>query len=132
MYFYHVIPHHFPSQMTRYSSLCYTAGFHCFTTPKVNIVCIFNPRLLVYPTSSPSPMATSLFSKPLSFFSVESFICAIYKIPHTSDIIWYFFLFLTYFTQCESLVPTMLLEMELFCSFLWLNSIPLCIYTISS
>ena len=28
----------------------------------------------------------------------------------------------------ESLVPSMLLQMALFCSFLWLSSIPLCIY----
>ena len=32
----------------------------------------------------------------------------------------------------ESLVPSMLLQMALFCSFLWLNSIPLCICTTSS
>ena len=30
----------------------------------------------------------------------------------------------------ESLVPSMLLQMALFCSFLWLSSIPLCIYHI--
>ena len=29
----------------------------------------------------------------------------------------------------ESLVPSMLLQMALFCSFLWLSSIPSCIYT---
>ena len=29
------------------------------------------------------------------------------------------FLFLTYFTQDESLVPSMLLQMALFCCFLW-------------
>ena len=32
----------------------------------------------------------------------------------------------------ESLVLSMLLQMTLFCSFLWLSRIPLCIYTISS
>ena len=39
------------------------------------------------------------------------------------------FLFLTYFTQDESLVPSMLLQMALFCPFLWLSSSPLCICT---
>ena len=37
-----------------------------------------NPRLPVRPTPSPSPLATpSLFSKSLSFFSVERFSCAV-------------------------------------------------------
>ena len=44
------------------------------------------------------------------------------------------FVFLTHFTQYESLswVPSMLLQMALCHSFLWLSSIPLCIYTTSS
>ena len=52
-------------------------------------------------------------------------------IPHISDIIWYLsslndLLHLVW----ESLVATMLLQMALFCSFLWLSSILLCIYTL--
>ena len=31
--FSHIIPHHVPSQVTRYSSLCYTAASHCLSTP---------------------------------------------------------------------------------------------------
>ena len=38
------------------------------------------------------------------------------------------FFFLTDFTKYESLVPSMLLQMASLCSFLWLSSIPLCIY----
>ena len=38
-------------------------------------------------------------------------------------------LILTYLTLSESLIPSMLLQMALFCSYLWLNSIPLHIYT---
>ena len=38
--FLHIILHHVPSQVTRYSSLCYTAGSHCFSTPNA-IVCIY-------------------------------------------------------------------------------------------
>ena len=49
-----------------------------------------NPRFPVHPTPSPSPLATTgLFSKSVSFFPVERFICAIYQIPDTSGIIWY-------------------------------------------
>ena len=37
------------------------------------------PKLPVPPTPSPSPLATtSLFSKSMIFFSMESFLCAVY------------------------------------------------------
>ena len=39
-YFSHIILHHVPSQVTIYSSLCYTAWSHCLTTPNA-IVCIY-------------------------------------------------------------------------------------------
>ena len=62
-----------------------------------------NPKLPIPPTPSLfSQAATSLFSKSMIFFPVERFICAIYEIPDRSDIIWYLFFFLTYFTQDES------------------------------
>ena len=41
--FSHFILHHVQSQVTRYSSLCYTAGSHCFSTPNT-IVCIYQPQ----------------------------------------------------------------------------------------
>ena len=38
-----------------------------------------NPRLPVHPTPSHSPLATtSLFSKSISFFTMERFVCAMY------------------------------------------------------
>ena len=36
--FSHIILHHVPSQVTRYSSLCCTAGSHCLSTPSA--VCL--------------------------------------------------------------------------------------------
>ena len=35
----HIILHYIPSQVTRYSSPCYTAGSHCLSTPNT-LVCI--------------------------------------------------------------------------------------------
>ena len=49
-YFSYIILHHFPSQVTRYSSLCYTAGCHFLSTPNA-VVCIYYPKLPVHPTS---------------------------------------------------------------------------------
>ena len=38
--FSHIVLHHAPSQVTRYSSQCYTAEFHCLFIPNA-IVCIY-------------------------------------------------------------------------------------------
>ena len=85
-YFSHIILHHTPYEMTRYSSLCYTAWYHCLYTPNASI----NPRLPVHPTPSPSPLATTcLFSKSMIFFSAERFICVVSEIPDISDILWF-------------------------------------------
>jgi len=50
--FSHIIFHHAPSQVTRYSSQCYTVGSHYLSIPKA-IVC--NSKFSVHPTPSPSP-----------------------------------------------------------------------------
>ena len=56
------------------------------------IVCIYQPQI---PSSSfflsLSPLATmSLISMSVGLFCfIDKFICAIFNIPHTSDIIWY-------------------------------------------
>ena len=64
-----------------------------------------NPKLSIHPISSPSPLAiTSLFSKSMSFFSVERFICALYQIPDISDILWY----LSFFTSLSMRVEVVL------------------------
>ena len=50
-----------------------------------------NPMLPIPPICSFFPQAgTSLFSKSMIFFSVEMFICAVYQIPVTSEIIMVF------------------------------------------
>ena len=89
------------------------------------------PKLPVHLTPSPSP--TSLFSKSMIFFSMETvYLCCILDARYEWYHMVFIFLFLTYFTQYEPLVPTMLLQMALCHSFLWPSSIPLCIYTTSS
>jgi len=93
-----------------------------------------NPKLPIHPTPFPSPLATkTLSSKSMIFFSVESFLCSIYKIPDINNIIRCLsFSYDLLRSGWESLVPSMLLQMALFCSFLWLSSIPLCMYITSS
>ena len=49
--FSHIILHHVPSQVTRSSSLCYTAGSHCLSTTNA-IVCIYYHKFPVHPTPS--------------------------------------------------------------------------------
>ena len=76
--FSHTTLHHIPSQVTRYSSLCYTAGSHCLSTTNASVH-LLTLKLPVHPTPYPSPLATTnLFSKFMSFFSVERFICDMY------------------------------------------------------
>ena len=42
--FSHIILHHVPSQVTWYSSLCYTAGSHCLSIPfGCNSLCLLTP-----------------------------------------------------------------------------------------
>ena len=53
--FSHIILHCAPSQVTRYSSQCNTAGSHCLSIPNA-IVCI-NPRFPVHPTPSPTSIS---------------------------------------------------------------------------
>jgi len=66
--FSHIIFHHVPSQVIRYSSLCSIAESHCLSIPSA-IVYIYKPKLPVHPTPSPSLLATtSLFSMPMSLF----------------------------------------------------------------
>ena len=91
------------------------------------------PKFPIHPIPSPSPLATTgLFSKFMIFFSLKgSFVLYIrfqiqeisygtcFSISDLLHLVW------------ESLVPSMLLQMALFCSFLWLSSIPLCIYSTS-
>ena len=77
--FSHVILHGAASQVTRYSSLCCTAGSHCVFTPKAG-VCIYSPQTPSPPLPSPCPR--------MCFLSVDRFLCATYEIPDRSDITW--------------------------------------------
>ena len=77
--FSHIILYHVQSQVTTYSSQCYTAGSHCLCIPKASI----NPRLPVRPT--PSPLATpSLFSQVHGFlFCGKVHVCCIVDSRYT-------------------------------------------------
>ena len=88
------------------------------------------------PNLSPSPalsplITINLFSKSVTLFLfVYRLICIIfyfldstYKSYHTV----FFFLCLTYFIIHFPPSPSTLLQMPIFCSFLWLGSIPLCV-----
>ena len=51
--FNHII-FHCPSMTSDYSSLCYTAGPHCLSTPNASLPST-NPKLPIHTTSSPLP-----------------------------------------------------------------------------
>ena len=63
--FSHIILHRVPSPVTRYSSLCYTAGSHCLPTPKA-IVCIYEPQ-----TPRPSHLLPLLLGNHKSVLQVH-------------------------------------------------------------
>ena len=52
--FSYITLHHVPSQVTRYSSLCYTAGSHCLSFPKCNNLHLLTSNSLSIQLS-PSP-----------------------------------------------------------------------------
>ena len=69
--FSHSILHHSSSQVTRHSSLCYTAGSHCWSTPNANSLHLLTPdcQFILLPPPphwqpqvySPSPWASFLW-----------------------------------------------------------------------
>ena len=71
--FSHIITHHVLSQVTRYSSLCYTAGLHCLSSSK------YNSLLTPESQSIPLPLGnhTSLFSKSEFHFCGKLNLCHI-------------------------------------------------------
>ena len=71
--FSHIILHHVPSQVARYSPCA--NSLIAYPLQRQELASI-NPKFPVHP--SPFSLATmSLFSKSVSFFSVEKFLCAI-------------------------------------------------------
>ena len=83
--------HYGLSQETGYSSLCYTVGCHCLSILNV-IVCIYQPPV-PHPSHffAPHPWHPQVCSLHpwVCFCFVGRFICAIFWIPHISDIVWY-------------------------------------------
>ena len=124
--FSHIFFHHVPSQVTNIVSYAIPQD-HIACPLQMQVFASMNPKLPVHSTPFPSPLTTtSLFSKPMSFFSVERFICVVYEIPDKSDIIWYL--------SCSFWLASLRMRVSrsihgaasgtiLF--FLWLSSIPL-------
>jgi len=78
-----------------------------------------NPRLTVRPTPSPSSLANhkSVLQVHEFLFCGEIHLCHIFNSRFKLYHMEFVFLFLTYFTYYESLAPSMLLQMTLFCPF---------------
>ena len=113
----HIICHHVPSQVIGHSFLCYTAGPHCLSILNVTIcICQLQTGL------SPSillPLDKQV-CRPCLWIcscSVGRFICAIFYIPHISDM-WYLSFSYLLHLGWESLVPSMLLQMASFFFFI--------------
>mgnify|MGYP001193136646 CR=1 FL=1 len=89
-YFFHIILHHVPSQVAGYSSLCYTAESHS----KCNSLHLLIPDPQTPSLSHSLPFSLGKHKSVLqnhTFLFCGMFICAVYKSPDLSDIIWYLF-----------------------------------------
>ena len=76
--FSHILLHHVPSQVTRYSPSATQQDLIAYAFQRQFLASI-KPRFPIHPTPPSPPLATtSLLSKSMSFFSVERFICAVY------------------------------------------------------
>ena len=132
----HTIFRHVLYQETGYSSLCCTVGLHCLSTLKV-IVCIYQPQtshpfhFLPPPPWQPQVCFICL---QVCFCFTDSFICAIFGVPHISDIIWYVFFsfWLTSFSMRISSSIHVVANGIIIFYLLWLSRIPLYICTTSS
>ena len=121
----------FISQNTEYSFLCYIVGPCCLSMSKCNTLHLLTPSSQSTPLSQPSPLViTSLFPMSLFRFIKQVHFChilhSIYVISYgiclsLSDLIHLVMI---------SLIASMLLQMALFYSFLWLSNSPLCLYCI--
>ena len=121
--FFQILFHYRFIQDTKYSSLCSLVGLCCFVS--------LNLKLLIYLSSLPCPLfplvTIRLFSMSVSlllfckhFHLFLFFLDSMHKGCHTIFLL----LCLTYFTQYDTLGPSMLLQMTLFHSFLQLSNIP--------
>ena len=127
------------SQGVGYNSLCYTVGPYCLSILNV-IVCIYYSQ-----TPSPShsltpppwqPQVCSLHPSLIVWFCfLDKFICALFQIPHTRDIIWY--LSLSFWLMSLRMIISVCIHVAanviiLLLLLFWLSSIPLYMCTASS
>ena len=110
----HILFHHIPSQVTRHSSLCCTAGFHCLSTPNA-IICIYQP---VTPSPShylPAPPWQSLFSMSLFLFCRWVHLCHILDSRYK----WYMVFVFLWMSSLSIKISSSIhvAAMALFCSF---------------
>ena len=93
----HIIFHHVPSQVIGHSSLCYTADLIVYHS-KCNNFHLLSPNSPSIPLLPPPPQQPQVCCPWLwvCFCSADSFIYAIFYIPHNHMV--FVFLFLTYFT----------------------------------
>ena len=80
-----------------------------------------NPKLLIRLFPYPHPRHPRLFSLWLCVSFIDMFICAIFWIPLIISVISYLSFSVFVRLVCSSLGPSMLLQMALFCSFLWVS-----------
>ena len=110
----HILFHHIPSQVTRHSSLCCTAGFHCLSTPNA-IIFIYQP---VTPSPShylPAPPWQSLFSMSLFLFCRWVHLCHILDSRYK----WYMVFVFLWMSSLSIKISSSIhvAAMALFCSF---------------
>ena len=86
-----------------------------------------NPRHPIHPTPSPSPLATTNLQVHDFLFCGKVRLCIILDSRYKWYHMVFVFLFLTSLGMRVS-SSSMLLQMALYCSFLWLSSIPLCVW----
>ena len=110
-----IILHHVPSQVIivpcaiQQDLIAHAPQMQEFVSTKL--------RLPVHPTPSSSPQQTQVCLHIHDLFCFVDRSLVPYFRPHIQMILYGVRLFPTYFTQYESLVPSILLQMALFCSF---------------
>ena len=113
------ILHHASSQVTRYSSQCHKAGSHCLSIPINAVVRISYPQIPSPSHSLPLPLGShkSILQDHEFLFCGKVYLCCIldsrYVISYGICLCLSDLLHLVW----ESLVPSMLLQMAIFCSF---------------
>ena len=132
-YFLYSVLHYVPKPWLDSSSLCYTVGSQCLPNPRASFWVYHpqNPRPS-HTLPLPSVKYESVFQSR-SFFSVERCTGAFCYIPHRRGNLCYFsFSFRHMSLSMRVSLSVSMAANGIFCSFLWLSTIPLCIHTYSS